>query len=136
MSNYWILKTEPSTYSYDQLEREGTTMWDGVRNALAVKHIGRMRRGDGALIYHSGKEKAVVGEATITSAPYPDPAAGDPKLLVVDLKAVGRLPEPVTLKVIRADAAFADLALVRMPRLSVVPATRAQWAKIRRLGGR
>jgi predicted RNA-binding protein with PUA-like domain len=134
MASYWILKTEPSAYSFDDLVREGSTVWDGVKNALALKHIGKMKTGDRVLIYHSGKEKAAVGEARITSSPYPDPEAGDDKLLVVDIAAGEPLDSPVDLKSIKADAAFADLALVRMPRLSVVPATKAQWERIRKLG--
>ena len=134
MASYWILKTEPSSYSFDDLVREGSTVWDGVKNALALKHIRTMKSGDRVLIYHSGKEKAAVGEAKIVSSPYPDPEAGDDKLSVVDIAAVERLDVPVDLKTIKADGAFADLALVRMPRLSVVPATRAQWERIRKLG--
>jgi len=134
MASYWILKTEPSSYSFDDLVREGSTVWDGVKNALALKHIRTMKSGDRVLIYHSGKEKAAVGEAKIVSSPYPDPETGDDKLSVVDIAAVERLDVPVDLKTIKADGAFADLALVRMPRLSVVPATRAQWERIRKLG--
>ena len=134
MVNYWILKTEPSTYSFEDLEREGSTTWDGVKNALALKHIASMQPGDRALIYHSGEEKAVVGQATIVSGPYPDPALKDEKLLVFDIEAAGRLVSSVTLKTIKADTAFADLALVRMPRLSVVPATKAQWDRLCALG--
>ena len=136
MANYWILKTEPSTYSYDDLEREKQTMWDGVRNNLALKHIRTMRQGDRLLIYHSGKEKAVVGEAEVVKGPYPDPAAGDEKIVVIDIRARGGLGMPVELKTIKADKAFTDLALVRIPRLSVVPASKAQWERLRKMGGR
>ena len=89
MPNYWILKTEPSTYSFDQLEREKTAVWDGVKNNLALKHIRQMTPGDRVLIYHTGDEKAVVGMADVVSVPYPDPKKNDPKLVVVDLKAGG-----------------------------------------------
>jgi predicted RNA-binding protein with PUA-like domain len=136
MANYWIVKSEPSAYSYDDLERDRQTVWDGVRNNLALKHIRAMRKGDHVFVYHSGKEKAVVGEASVVSAPYPDPEAGDDKLVVFDIKARERLPEPVELKTIKADRAFKDLALVRMPRLSVMPASKIQWDRIRKLGGR
>jgi predicted RNA-binding protein with PUA-like domain len=136
MADYWILKTEPSTYSYDDLDGEKETRWDGVRNNLALKHIRTMRKGDRLLIYHSGKEKAVVGEAEVVKGPYPDPAAGDEKIVVVDIRTRGSLPNPVELKAIKADKAFKDLALVRMPRLSVVPASKAQWERLRKLGGR
>src|SRR6266566_3647680 len=124
MPNYWILKTEPSTYSFDQLERDKTAVWDGVKNNLALKHIREMTPGDRVLIYHTGDEKAVVGMAEVVSVPYPDP------------KAAGRLPKPVPLAAIKAEKAFADLALVRMGRLSVVPATPAHWQRLLKLGGR
>jgi len=127
---YWILKTEPSAYSFDQLERERTAVWDGVSNPLALKHLREMQPGDEALIYHTGNEKAVVGLARVTSAAYPDPKAKDPKLVVVELKPGKRLQRPVTLAAIKAEPVFQDLALVRMPRLSVVPATAAQWKKL------
>lgn len=136
MPNYWILKTEPSTYSFDQLEREKTAVWDGVKNNLALKHIRLMTPGDRVLIYHTGDEKAVVGMAEVVSVPYPDPKKKDPKLAVIDLKAAGRLPQPVPLAVIKADKAFVDLALVKMGRLSVVPATPVQWKRLLELGGR
>jgi predicted RNA-binding protein with PUA-like domain len=130
MMAYWILKTEPTSYNYDQLEREKRTMWDGVKNPVALKHIRSMKKGDQVLIYHTGKEKAVVGQAQVVSAPYPDPGAKDPKLVVVDIKAAGRVKRPVTLAEIKAERAFAELALVRQGRLSVVPATAAQWKRL------
>ena len=135
MPNYWILKTEPSAYSYDRLERDKTTVWDGVRNNLALKHLRQMQPGDRALIYHSGQEKAAVGLAEIVSASYPDPKLKDPKLVVVELRASGRLRKPVPLAAIKRDPAFGDLALVRMPRLSVVPATSAQWQRLLKMAG-
>ena len=135
MSNYWIVKTEPSTYSFDQLEREKTAVWDGVKNNLALKHIRAMAPGDQVLIYHTGDEKAVVGLATVTSAAYPDPKKKDPKLVVFDLKVAGRLPRPVTLAEIKADKALASLALVRQGRLSVMPATAQEWKRLLRAGG-
>lgn len=133
MANYWIVKTEPSTYSFDDLLRERRTVWDGVKNNLALKHIRAMRPGDKVLIYHSGKDKAAVGLAAVASAPYPDPAAKNAKLVVVDLTAGQRLRRPVELKTIKADRAFKDLALVRMPRLSVMPATPQHWRRLREL---
>src|SRR5712692_3858182 len=135
MPNYWILKTEPSTYSFDHLVAAGTAVWDGVRNNLALKHIRAMRPGDRALIYHSGDEKAVVGVAKITSAPYADPKANDPKLAVIDIEAAGRLAHPVPLAVIKAEAGFRDLGLVRMGRLSVMPASAEQYRQLVTLGG-
>ncbi len=132
---YWILKTEPSAYSFEQLERERTAVWDGVSNPLALRHLREMQPGDEALIYHTGDEKAVVGLARVTSAAYPDPKAKDPKLVVVELKPGKRLKRPVTLAAIKAEPAFQDLALVRMPRLSVVPATAAHWKKLLAMAG-
>jgi predicted RNA-binding protein with PUA-like domain len=122
---YWILKTEPSAYSFDDLVNDGRTMWDGVTNPLAQKHLRAMSKGDEVLIYHTGDEKAVVGLAVVAGAPYPDPTSAE--LTVVDLKPVRRLPRAVSLAEIRVERAFKDLALVKMPRLSVVPADTAQW---------
>jgi predicted RNA-binding protein with PUA-like domain len=135
MPNYWILKTDTDTYAFDDLVRDRRTVWDGITNALALKHLRAMAKGDQAMIYHSGDGKAIVGLASIASAPYPDPKAGDPRLVVVDIQAGDRLPAPVTLAAIKADPAFADLGLVRMSRLSVVPATPAQWRRLLALAG-
>ncbi|HWP02079.1 MAG TPA: EVE domain-containing protein [Gemmatimonadaceae bacterium] len=133
MPRYWLLKTEPSTYSFADLEREGRTTWDGVTNPLALKNIAAMQPGDTALIYHTGSEKAAVGIARIVSAPYPDPEGHDPKLLVVDLVPVQRLQHPVTLLQIKADRTFAQHPLVRQGRLSVVPLTQVEWDRIQKL---
>lgn len=133
MPNYWILKTEPSTYSFDRLATERRAVWDGVTNALALKHIRSMAQGDHAFIYHTGDEKALVGLARIASDPYPDP--NDPKLAVVDLEAGERLPRPVTLAAVKADPAFAELGLVRMSRLSVVPVPPDHWKRLRVMAG-
>jgi predicted RNA-binding protein with PUA-like domain len=133
--NYWILKTDADSYSFDQLERERRAVWDGVRNALALKHIRAMAKGDRALIYQSGNEKALVGLARIASDPYPDPAARDAKLSVVDVEAERRLARPVTLASVKADPAFAELGLVRMSRLSVVPVPPAQWKRLLAMAG-
>jgi predicted RNA-binding protein with PUA-like domain len=125
---HWILKTEPSTYSFDRLLEERKTVWDGVSNPVALKHLREMTVGDQVMIYHTGDVKAVVGLARITRAAYPDPK--DSKLVVVEIEAGERLPHPVTLAAIKADPAFADLALVRMGRLSVVPVKPEQWKQI------
>ena len=135
MPNYWIVKTEPSTYSYDDLARQKTAVWDGVKNNLALKHLRQMKPGDQVLVYHTGDEKAVVGLAEVVSAAYPDPKQKDPKLAVVDLKARARLPRPVPLAEIKTDRAFADLGLVRMGGLSVMPATANQFKRLLALGG-
>jgi predicted RNA-binding protein with PUA-like domain len=132
---HWVLKTEPSTYSYDDLEKQRTAVWDGVKNPVALKNLRAMQPGDEVLIYHTGDEKAAVGSATVTRAAYPDPKAKDPALVVVELKVGKRLGRPVLLATIKADPAFKDMALVRIPRLSVVAATPAQWQRLLTLGG-
>lgn len=123
----WLLKTEPSTYSYDDLEKEGRAVWDGVKNPFALRNMRGMKAGDRVVIYHTGDEKSAVGLAEVTREAYPDPKAKDPRLLVVDLKPKGRLASPVTLATIKQDALFADSPLVRQGRLSVVPLTAPQW---------
>jgi len=128
--SYWILKTEPTAYSYDRLEKEKTAVWDGVANPVALKNLRTMEKGDELMIYHTGGEKAVIGTATVTKTAYPDPRSKDPAMVVVDLKVGRRLPRPVTLAEIKADPAFAEMALVRQGRLSVVPATPAQWKRL------
>ena len=133
--SYWIVKTEPSTYSYDDLASQKTAVWDGVKNNLALKYLRQMQSGDRVLVYHTGDEKAVVGVAQVTSQAYPDPKQKDPKLAVVDLKADGRLPRPVPLAEIKKDRAFADLGLVRIGRLSVMPASAEQFNRLLKLGG-
>ncbi|WP_409574082.1 EVE domain-containing protein [Kouleothrix sp.] len=132
---YWLLKTEPEAYAYADLERDGATVWDGVSNNAALLHIRAMRPGDQALIYHTGDERQAVGLAEITSAPYADPRQADPKLAVVDIRPLRRLGRPVTLAQVKADPAFADFALVRQGRLSVVPVSPEQWARLMALAG-
>lgn len=130
MPNYWLLKTEPSVYSFADLVREGRTVWDGVENSVALKHLRAIRHGDIALIYHTGDERQAVGLAQIVSDPYPDPKRHDPRLVVVDVVPLRPLNRPVTLAAIKADPFFADFALVRQGRLSVVPVTSAQWERL------
>lgn len=135
MPNYWILKTEPTTYSFDDLVRDRRTVWDGISNPLALKHLRSTAKGDQAMIYHTGDEKAIVGLATIVRPSYDDPKVDDPKLVVVDIEAGGRLPKAVSLATVKADPAFAELGLVRMSRLSVVPVPPAQWRRLLTLAG-
>ena len=135
MPNYWLVKSEPSSYSYDDLAREETAVWDGVKNPVAIRNLKSMHPGDQVLVYHTGDQKAVVGWATVVSAPYPDPKQDDPKAFVIDLKAHRPLPKPVTLAQIKADKTFVDLPIVRQGRLSVSPVTAPQWKKILQLGG-
>lgn len=133
MPRHWVLKTEPSEYGFADLVRERRTRWEGVSNPVALKHLRSMHEGDDALIYHTGNEKALVGLARIASAPYPDPS--DAKLVVVDVEPVKPLPRPVPLAEIKAEAAFAELGLVRVPRLSVVPVEPAQWTRMLAMAG-
>lgn len=129
----WLLKTEPDCYAWAQLVKERKTAWDGVNNALALKHIRSMKKGDLALIYHTGDEKAAVGIAQVASDPYPDPKEEDERLVVVDIKPVKKLPRAVTLSVIKADPAFEGWDLLRIGRLSVVPVPDAMWQRIEEL---
>ncbi|OFW02281.1 MAG: ubiquinol-cytochrome C reductase [Acidobacteria bacterium RIFCSPLOWO2_12_FULL_67_14b] len=126
----WLVKEEPDHYGYDQLERDGKTVWAGVRNPLAQKHLRAIRTGDRLFYYHTGKEKAVVAVARALGDAYPDPTDRSGRLHVVDIAPEKRLPNPVTLAAIKADRAFASCPLARMPRLSVMPVTAAEWTRI------
>ena len=131
----WLVKEEPEHYPYDQLVNERKTVWAGVRNPLAQKHLRSIRKGDRIFYYHTGKEKAIVAIATAASDAYPDPKDATQKAFVVDVAPVKKLPRPVTLAEIKADRAFADFPLVRMSRLSVMPVTDQEWARIERIAG-
>lgn len=131
----WLLKTEPSSYSLADLERDRKTVWDGVRNVLALSYLRRIRKGDLVLVYHTGEEKAVVGVARAESDPYPDPEGEDEKLLVVDVGFVRRLARPVPLAALRKEPALRDWALLRLPRLSVLPVGPDEWRVVERLAG-
>ena len=136
MPNYWLLKTEPSTYAFTDLERDGSAVWDGVSNALALKHLRSMKRGGLAFVYHTGHKKQIVGMARVTRDPYPDPKGNDPRLVVVDLEPRERLPRPITLAEVKASAEFRDFELVRMGRLSVMPVSQSRWRKLLQMGRR
>ncbi|HEY9789918.1 MAG TPA: EVE domain-containing protein [Candidatus Obscuribacterales bacterium] len=127
---YWLLKTEPDCYSYEDLEKEKKTVWDGVANNLALKYLRQMKKGDLALIYHTGDVRAVIGVAEVTSNAYVNPKENDPKLAVVDLKPKRRLGKPVSLVEIKSTKGFEDFLLVKMGRLSVMPVTDQQWKKL------
>lgn len=131
---YWLLKTEPQEYSWGDLKREGEITWDGVNAPVALKNLSRMKVGEGVLIYHTGRERAVVGTAEVTAAAFPDPVAQDPRLLVVRVRAANSLPRPVTLKEIKDSDRFPDWELVRLPRLSVVPVDSEQWETVLQWG--
>jgi predicted RNA-binding protein with PUA-like domain len=127
----WLLKTEPSTYSFADLERDRQTRWDGITNPVALKHLRSASVGDRLVVYHTGDEKAAVGTAELVKAAYADPK--NPKLAVVDIKAGKPLQRPVTLAELKADARFADSPLTRQGRLSFVPLTDEQWARLMEL---
>jgi predicted RNA-binding protein with PUA-like domain len=129
----WLLKTEPSTYSWDDLAREKKATWDGVANPTALKNLRAMAKGDLTFIYHTGDERSVIGIAEITSAAYPDPREKEDRLVVVDLKPKKKLPRPVTLDEIKADKTFAGWDLLRIGRLSVVPVPEKMWDRIIKL---
>ncbi len=126
----WLLKSDPGVYSFADLARDGKTVWDGVSNNLALIHLRNMRRGDLALIYHTGDERAVVGVAEILSDAYPDPKKKNTRLVVVDLKAKEKLERSVSLEEIKKHAVLKNFDLVRLPRLSVMPVSENQWNAI------
>jgi len=132
---FWLLKTEPDVYSYGDLVRDGATVWDGIANNAALKHMRSMQPGDLALIYHTGDQRQAVGIAEITSAAYPDPLASDPKLLVVDVRPIRPLTQPVKLAAVKAEPFFAGWALIREPRLSMMPVSAEQWARLLAMAG-
>jgi len=123
----FLFKEEPAHYSFDAFVKDGGTTWAGVRNPVAQKYLRTVRRGDRVFYYHTGKDKAVVGIAKAVGNAYPDPADRTGRLFVVDLAPVKKLPQPVTLAAIKQDARFRDFALTRVPRLSVMPVSEAQW---------
>lgn len=130
MTNYWLVKQEPTSYSFDTLEKENTAVWDGVHNNLALKHINGMKKGDQAFFYHSGDEKQIVGILEVISNPYPNPKEKDKRFVVVDVKYKKRLKRPVTLAEIKKEKKFKDWDLLRISRLSVMPVSKEIWDKI------
>ena len=129
----WLFKTEPDNYSYDDLERDGQTMWDGVTNNLALKYLREVKTGDTALIYHTGEQRRIVGVAAVVRGTYVNPDFDDDKLAVCDVAAREALQTPITLAQIKAEPRLAEWALVRNSRLSVVPVTEQQWQIVRGL---
>ena len=130
---YWLLKTEPSEYSFSDLEKERKTVWDGVTNPEALKNIRSVKRGDLAFIYHTGDEKQITGIAKIVSNAYPDPRSNDEKKVVFDIVPEKRLKNPVKLSQIKSDKRFSESKLVRSPRLSVQPLSDEMWNAIVKL---
>ncbi|HLH24443.1 MAG TPA: EVE domain-containing protein [Chloroflexota bacterium] len=135
MARGWLLKTEPGEYAFADLQRDGTTPWDGVRNPQAQKNMRAMAVGDRCVIYHTGDVRACVGLAEVARAAYPDPAHATGRWCLVDVRAGAPLARPVPLAVLRADPRFADSPLLRQGRLSVVPLTDDQWEALLALAG-
>lgn len=137
----FLLKTEPSVYSYADLARDEQTVWDGITNNAALLHIRSVKKGDAAFIYHTGDERAIVGLASIVSNPYQDPKTpgsntkGEPKFAVFEIKPVKAAPKPLSLDAMKADERFAGFDLLRLPRLSVMPVPAPIDALIRELTG-
>lgn len=129
----WLFKEEPSSYSFEQFTHDGSTSWSGVRNPLAQKHLRSVRKGDRVFFYHTGNERAVIGIARATSDAYPDPKDKGGKAVVVDIAPVRALARPVSLAEIKASRAFDAFPLTRLPRLSVMPVSDAEWKEIERM---
>jgi predicted RNA-binding protein with PUA-like domain len=134
-TQYWLVKSEPATYSWDDFVRDGRTDWTGVRNYAARLHLRAMATGDVVFFYHSGDDKSVVGIAKVTKTSFPDTTADEPGWVAVELAAVAPLKQPVTLGQLKADAALKQMVFVRQSRLSVSPVTPTEFAKIKKLGG-
>ena len=133
--NHWLVKSEPASYSWDQLVKEGRTNWNGVRNPTAVNNLKAMKKGDRVFFYHSNEGLQIVGIAEVVKEFYPDPADKSGRLGMVDITPVMPLKTPVTLATIKADPKFNDFALVRLSRLSVMPVSPAHWKQICGMGG-
>ncbi|MBX2926122.1 MAG: EVE domain-containing protein [Chitinophagaceae bacterium] len=132
---YWLVKSEPFKYSWDQLEKDKQTFWDGVRNYAARNHLKAMKKGDEVFFYHSNEGLEIVGIAKVAKEHYPDPTADDDTWVVVDLKPYKKLKKPVSLEQIKADKQLADMALVRLGRLSVQPVTDKEWDIVLEMAG-
>jgi predicted RNA-binding protein with PUA-like domain len=133
--NYWLVKSEPDSFSWDQQVANKVEPWTGVRNHTARQNLNAMKLGDRAFFYHSNQGKEIVGVVEVVREAYPDPTADKGPWVCVDMKAVGPMPHPVTLVAVKADPKLADMALVRLSRLSVMPVSKPHWDYICRLGG-
>jgi predicted RNA-binding protein with PUA-like domain len=133
--NYWMIKSEPNKYSWDQFVKEGKTFWDGVRNYAARNNLRAMKKGDHVFFYHSNEGLEIVGIAEVVKEAYQDPTTDDTNWVVVDFKPVKKLPTPVTLVQLKADPFFADMDLIRLSRLSVGAVKATEYKKILKLGG-
>lgn len=132
---HWLVKSEPGTYSWDKLVKDGGTKWDGVRNFQAAANLKAMKKGDRAFFYHSNDGLAIVGIAEVTKEAYPDPSDKSGKFVMVDLKPVMPVAHPVTLAAIKAEPRLKNLALVRQGRLSVSPVGEEEWQVITKMAG-
>lgn len=133
--NYWLVKSEPEAFSWEQQAANGTEPWTGVRNFAARNNLRAMRKGDLAFFYHSNTGREIVGIVKVAREAYPDPTARGGDWVAVDMQALAPLPRPVTLAAMKSDPALEGLALLRLSRLSVVPVSEAHWRHICRLGG-
>ena len=129
-TNYWLLKTEPGDYSWSDLKKDGKSVWDGVKAPAAQKNIAKMNEDDRVFIYHTGKERAIVGTAAVISSPYPDPSEKTGRYKAVDVTPLSEISPPVTLAQIKSSGLFPHWELVRLPRLSVVPVSPVQWNQV------
>lgn len=132
---YWLVKSEPFKYSWDQFVKDKQTFWDGVRNYAARNHLKAMKKGDEVLFYHSNEGTEIVGIAKVSKEAYQGPTTDDTNWVVVDLKPVKKLKQPVTLAQVKGDERLKNMALVRLGRLSVQPVTDEEWGIIMQLGG-
>ncbi len=133
MPSKWLFKEDPEHYSFERLVSDRRTTWDGVENNLALKNLRRVKTGDLILFYHSGKEKSVIGIMKAASGAYPDPGAGNMRLVVVDVVPVEKLEKPVPLSRIKVDKRFSDFELVKLPRLTVMPVSEPVWDALMRM---
>ncbi len=133
--HYWLLKSEPSAYSWDQLVKDGRTQWNGVRNYQAAKNLKAMKQGDRAFFYHSGEGPAIVGIVEIAKEHYPDPGDPQGRFVMVDVRPLMPVRQPVTLAAIKAEPKLGDLALVRQGRLSVSPVSAEHWRFLCKMAG-
>jgi predicted RNA-binding protein with PUA-like domain len=133
--SYWLIKSEPEVYSWDQLVKDKQTRWDGIRNYAARLHLRTMKKGDEIFFYHSNKGTEIVGIAKVTKEAYPDPTSSDPAWFAIDVKAEKKLAKPVSLEQIKKEKKLTAMALVRISRLSVQPVTEEEWKIIMKMGG-
>jgi predicted RNA-binding protein with PUA-like domain len=133
--SYWLIKSEPEVYSWDQFVKDKQTRWDGIRNYAARNHLKAMRKGDEVFFYHSNKGTDIVGIATVSKEAYPDPTSSDPAWFAVDVKPLKKLAKPVPLDLIKKEKKLSGMALVRIGRLSVQPVTEEEWHIIMKMGG-